>query len=87
MVSVCGSMFLHFVFSHLHRGACGEVRLAFQRTPDRKFAVKIIPKKSFSLGVCNMLFSCFESELCCRHLSNLSVLSFSKFKETALLHF
>jgi len=31
-------------------GACGEVRLAQQRTSLRKFAVKIITKKSFSIG-------------------------------------
>ncbi|XP_027059568.1 serine/threonine-protein kinase Chk2-like [Pocillopora damicornis] len=34
----------------LGRGACGEVRLAFSRGSCKKFAVKIISKKTFSVG-------------------------------------
>ena len=34
-----------------HRGACGEVRLAFDRESSKRFAVKIISKKTFSVGV------------------------------------
>lgn len=34
----------------LGRGACGEVRLAFSRGSCKKFAVKIINKKTFSVG-------------------------------------
>ncbi|XP_074641732.1 serine/threonine-protein kinase Chk2-like isoform X2 [Tubulanus polymorphus] len=34
----------------LGRGACGEVRLAFQKGTCSKYAVKIISKKAFSLG-------------------------------------
>ena len=35
----------------LIRGACGEVRLAFSKGNCKKFAVKIISKKTFSVGV------------------------------------
>lgn len=35
----------------IFRGACGEVRLAFSRGSCKKFAVKIISKKTFSVGV------------------------------------
>jgi serine/threonine-protein kinase Chk2 len=34
----------------LGRGACGEVKLAFERETCRKFAVKCITKKTFSVG-------------------------------------
>uniref|UniRef100_T1IRU8 Serine/threonine-protein kinase Chk2 n=1 Tax=Strigamia maritima TaxID=126957 RepID=T1IRU8_STRMM len=34
----------------LGRGACGEVRLAFEKRTCRKFAVKVISKKTFSVG-------------------------------------
>ncbi|XP_065920782.1 serine/threonine-protein kinase Chk2-like [Dysidea avara] len=32
------------------RGACGEVKLAFEKDSCRKFAVKVISKKTFSMG-------------------------------------
>ena len=35
----------------LCRGACGEVKLAFEKGTCNKFAVKIISKKTFSVGV------------------------------------
>ena len=38
-------------FLPIFRGACGEVRLAFSRGSCKKFAVKIISKKTFSVGV------------------------------------
>jgi serine/threonine-protein kinase Chk2 len=39
----------------LGRGACGEVRLVFEKETCKKFAVKIISKKTFSVGVsCHM---------------------------------
>ena len=38
-------------FLPIFRGACGEVRLAFSRGSCKKFAVKIINKKTFSVGV------------------------------------
>lgn len=34
-----------------YRGACGEVKLAFEKGTLKKFAVKIISKKTFSVGV------------------------------------
>ena len=34
-----------------YRGACGEVKLAFEKGSCNKFAVKIISKKTFSVGV------------------------------------
>ena len=33
------------------RGACGEVKLAFDKNTCQRFAVKIINKKTFSVGV------------------------------------
>ena len=33
------------------RGACGEVKLAFRKGTCEKFAVKVIAKKKFSIGV------------------------------------
>ena len=33
------------------RGACGEVKLAFEKDSCQKFAVKVISKKTFSMGV------------------------------------
>ena len=35
----------------LGRGACGEVKLAFEKDTCAKFAVKVISKKTFSVGV------------------------------------
>ena len=35
----------------LSRGACGEVKLAFEKGSCNKFAVKVISKKTFSVGV------------------------------------
>ena len=35
----------------MYRGACGEVKLAFQKGTNDKFAVKIISKRTFSVGV------------------------------------
>ena len=43
-----------FVSFLLCRGACGEVKLAFERGTCSKFAVKVINKKTFSVGVCDM---------------------------------
>ena len=37
-------------------GACGEVRLAFSKGDCQKFAVKIISKKKFSVGVFSSYF-------------------------------
>lgn len=34
----------------LGRGACGEVRLAFEKKTCRKFAIKVISKRTFSMG-------------------------------------
>lgn len=34
----------------VYRGACGEVKLAFEKGSCKKFAVKIISKKKFSTG-------------------------------------
>ncbi len=33
------------------RGACGEVKLAFEKDTCKKVAVKIVSKKVFSVGV------------------------------------
>ena len=41
----------------LFRGACGEVKLAFEKGSCRKFAVKIIAKKTFSVGGKSQLVS------------------------------
>ena len=35
----------------LCRGACGEVKLAFEKSNCSKFAVKVISKRTFSVGV------------------------------------
>lgn len=37
------------------RGACGEVKLAFEKDSCQKFAVKVISKKTFSMGVSELL--------------------------------
>ena len=41
------------------RGACGEVRLAFLKGSCEKFAVKVISKKQFSVGVSVILLSLY----------------------------
>lgn len=33
------------------RGACGEVKMAFDKSTGQRYAVKIISKKTFSVGV------------------------------------
>lgn len=40
----------YILFKMLGRGACGEVKLAFEKDSCRKVAVKIIEKKTFSVG-------------------------------------
>ena len=43
---------MYYVYLLLnYRGACGEVKLAFQKGTNDKFAVKIISKRTFSVGV------------------------------------
>ena len=38
------------------RGACGEVKLAFEKESCRKLAVKCITKKTFSVGVSSLVW-------------------------------
>ena len=42
---------LSFLLLSSFRGACGEVKLAFEKESCKKYAVKIISKKAFSVGV------------------------------------
>ena len=39
-----------------YRGACGEVKLAFEKESCRKLAVKCITKKTFSVGVSGVVW-------------------------------
>ncbi len=48
-------MFLAGVFSS---GMCGEVKLVFQKETCNKFAVKIVSKKAFSVGVSHKYRDC-----------------------------
>ena len=66
-VCVCG-LFSMCVYVAC-RGACGEVKLAFERETCRKFAVKCITKKTFSVGVSSAQwpvysFAVFGSNVC-----------------------
>ena len=51
VVQVASVYYKNLCCASLIRGACGEVRLAFTRGSCEKFAVKIICKKKFSVGV------------------------------------
>ena len=56
------------VHAHMCRGACGEVKLAFQKGTNDKFAVKIISKRTFSVGVSHSICDGLLLEHFCIHI-------------------
>ena len=50
-VVLCAEVCVYDVSYTIIRGACGEVKLAFEKETCKKYAVKIISKKTFSVGV------------------------------------